>query len=155
MRAARAAARRWVEDPHLLPLGAGHIHDTYEVRCSKGRFVLQRVNQAVFARPEQLMAQMQTVLKCWCDQSEYLVPELCPSADGRLLEVCAGQYWRMWTYLGHTRVVDPVRSVAQAQAAGAAFGRFQSHLTGKGLGAAQLHESIPGFLQLPTLSAPV
>ncbi len=143
---AEQAASHWFDAPQVAPLGAGHIHDTYEVRADSGHFVLQRVNHEVFKQPELLMAQTERLLQQWRQQQRYVVPRLVPNRVGAVGKWIDGQYWRVWEYVSNTVVIDPLQNTAQAHAAGAAFGAFQRCLAQ--LPGAPLQAPIPGFLQL-------
>ncbi len=141
----------WLEGAQLSPLGAGHIHDTYLVRHATGQFVLQRMNQAVFVDPLQVMAQTERVLKQWRMQTRYRVPELIPpqqnlSAANTLGVFVDGEYWRLWRYLADTEVVDPIENQQQVTSAGTAFACCQACLAE--LPGPQLADTIEGFLQL-------
>ena len=144
------ALTHWLNDAQLSPLGAGHIHDTYLVHHSTGQFVLQRVNQAVFSDPLQLMAQAARVLQQWRKQNLYRVPELLPPLDRPSENVFGvsvdGEYWRLWRYLEGTEVVDPIENQQQIKAVGAAFAYFQAYMAD--LPGAPHVDTIKGFLQL-------
>jgi len=140
------AAACWFEGATLRPLGAGHIHDTYRVSVAGQDFVLQRLNTAVFGAPEVLMEQTRGVLAHWSTQPHYHVPHLVADAQGRHGQWLAGDYWRMWTYVANSRVLDPPDSLDQATHAGAAFGFWQAHM--QSLAGAWLVDILPGFLQL-------
>ena len=43
-------------DVQVVPLGAGNINDTYLVQTAGQKFVLQRINSAVFPEPERVVA---------------------------------------------------------------------------------------------------
>ncbi len=46
----------------IAPLGNGNVNDTYRVNTASGEsFVLQRLNTAVFAEPELVMANLQVL----------------------------------------------------------------------------------------------
>lgn len=147
---AEAASRFWFDEVSLAPLGAGHIHDTYLVELrgteSRGQYVLQQINEVVFTDAARVMAQTQRLLGQWGKQSVYLVPELQLSKHGNASERIEGRLWRVWRYIADTTTVDPVGSLAQARAAGAAFGALQRNLAE--LPGPKLLETIEGFLQL-------
>lgn len=157
---AEDAARRWLVDPVLAPLGDGHIHDTYRVSelvseltsdlasqpHTATQYVLQRVNQDVFTDPQLVMAQTQRLLAHWRQQPRYAVPSLETSKSGAFLEQTGAEYWRLWRYIDDTTVVDPVENLSQAVTAGAAFAALQDSLAD--LPDPPLRETIPGFLQL-------
>lgn len=45
----------------IQALGNGNVNDTYLVETSTGTFVLQRLNTSVFAKPEQVMGNLQVL----------------------------------------------------------------------------------------------
>ena len=73
------------------------------------------------------------------------MPQLEPTITGER-SLRADGVWRLWRYLEDTTVVDPLTEIAQARAAGHAFGAFQAHLAG--LAGPRLGNTIPGFLEL-------
>ena len=51
-------AARFSPDNEIIdvrPLGNGNVNDTYLVETGRGGFVLQRINQHVFPRPDWIM----------------------------------------------------------------------------------------------------
>jgi Ser/Thr protein kinase RdoA (MazF antagonist) len=142
---ALAASRLWFVGGEVEPLGDGHIHATFVVRCPSGRYVLQQINETVFQDVERLTEQIRSVLLQWSQQTEYVVPAQIQSLRGNLLEAAGGKLWRVWPFVGDSQVIDPLVNIAQAEAAGLAFARFQQQL-------ADLtpvpKETITGFLQL-------
>ena len=123
--AANDVARLWFHDARAAPLGAGHIHDTFLVTVGSARYVMQRINEHVFQDAEAMLATTAQVLHRWQRQKEYRAPELMRAPGGAAAIRVDGELWRLWRYLEGTRVVDPLRSAAQIEAAGAAFGTFQ------------------------------
>lgn len=142
---AAEAARAWVDPQSVVPLGAGHIHDTYLVVAGGNRYVLQKVNDAVFQDTDLLQTQTQRVLAHWSQQQNFRVPHLEPTTGGEY-HLHAEGVWRLWRYLEGTTVVDPLTEIAQARAAGHAFGAFQAQLAS--LSGPRLGNTIPGFLEL-------
>ncbi len=143
---ARNAAALWFDEFELAPLGAGHIHDTYLVKAGDGDYVLQRLNQAVFANPELVMAQTQRVLDRWQRQDRYTVPRIQATKTGELGAWQDDEFWRVWVFVQDTVVVDPLQTPDQARAAGSAFAAFQHNLAD--LPGERFVDTIEGFLQL-------
>ncbi len=109
---ARAAALALGADVRRVqPFGAGLINDTYLVEADTGEFVLQRVNQDVFADPELVMHNIAIVTNHL--QGRY-VPELVGTHD---------VVWRAWRKVRDTTTVaEPtVARVASAARLLAAF----------------------------------
>ena len=141
-----AAAAAWFEEFSLSPLGSGHIHDTFELRTGPSRFVLQRINEAVFTDGDLVMAQTRRLLDCWQQQDDFVVPELITSLRGTDCERFDDGLWRVWSFIEKSSVVDPVTNLAQAQRAGRAFGSFQTRL--QKLQGPPFADTIAGFMQL-------
>jgi Ser/Thr protein kinase RdoA (MazF antagonist) len=142
---AREAISHWFATSKVEPLGAGHIHDTYLVRESDQRWVLQRVNQIVFTRPRQVMEQTQRLLECWGQQKVYAYPVFVANLSGETYVELDTGFWRLWSFLPGLTIEKP-DSFQQARAAGLAFARLQVAL--QGLDAPRLGETIDNFLQL-------
>jgi Ser/Thr protein kinase RdoA (MazF antagonist) len=139
------------------PFGSGHINDTYRVTAGhdvRTRYVLQRLNHAVFQNPVAVMENIQRVTT-HLGQKNSGAPDalrrvltLIPARDGKpYYRDDAGNWWRMFLFIERTRAVDVVESPAQAFAAAQAFGQFQKLLAD--LPAPRLHDTIPDFHHTP------
>ena len=124
---AQRAIRSWFDHAQLSPLGAGHIHDTYLVRTSDDRYVLQRVNEYVFRDGDLVMRQTRQLLSCWQRQNTYVVPDLISALDGSLAVRSDGSLWRVWRFIAG-RTIDPIQRPSQIEAVARAFARFQDCL---------------------------
>jgi hypothetical protein len=70
------------------PLGAGNVNATYVVEVAGGRrYVLQRLNTAVFERPDLVMANLDTVVR-HCRQRLTLTPPQQTVLPGRCRVRC-------------------------------------------------------------------
>jgi hypothetical protein len=143
--AASTAANLWFDEFELQPLGSGHIHDTRLVAAQGERFVLQCVNEFVFQDGDLVMRQTERLLAHLGSAYQFTIPRLHLSRKGQSSERLHGRLWRVWRYVENTTVVDPIRTTAQAHAAGQAFATLQQQLADL---APRLQETIPGFLQL-------
>lgn len=149
---AAQAASAWWEGAEMSPLGDGHIHQTFLAQIAKTgeRFVLQLVNQTVFADVQQMAEQMPVLLQHLAADREYIkafvVADAQPTRLGTFLHSVGGETWRAWRYVERSRVVDPFTNLQQVESAAHAFGSFQRSLAGF-----QPHSwrpPIPGFLEL-------
>ena len=88
--AAERVARRFLADEpeiRLRPLGQGLINETRLVETRSGRFVLQRVNGAVFADPDAIVANRLYV-------QDWLRGQADASARLRLPRLLRARQWR-------------------------------------------------------------
>jgi Ser/Thr protein kinase RdoA (MazF antagonist) len=157
----RALAREFLLDGNFLsaePFGSGHINDTYrftlEASHARRRYILQRLNHAVFQNPAAVMENIRRVTAhlgekiSGAPDSARRVLTLVPARDGKSFHCDAdGNWWRVFPFIEHTRAVDVVESPAQAFAAAKAFGEFQKLLAD--LPAPRLHDTIPDFHHTP------
>jgi hypothetical protein len=138
--------------------GSGHINDTYQAVFDQAgvqvRFILQRINRAIFKNPAAMMENIQRVTAHLAAQvagepdCERHVLTLIPARNGRGWHVDAdGEYWRVYRFIEKARTYDAVESTDQAFQAAKAFGRFQPLLGG--LPEPRLHDTIPDFHHTP------
>jgi Ser/Thr protein kinase RdoA (MazF antagonist) len=140
------------------PFGSGHINDTYRFTLERAgarrRYILQRLNTAVFQNPAAVMENIRRVtahlgakVSGAPDAARRLLT-LVPARDGKSFYCDAdGNWWRVFPFIERTRAVDVVESPAQAFAAARAFGQFQKLLAD--LPAPRLHDTIPDFHHTP------
>ena len=158
---AATAAHEFQIDGDLIdvaPYGSGHINDTYcAVYRQAGvrvRFIVQRINTAIFKDPAALMENVARVTAHLAakqisepDRARRVLT-LIPARNGRAWHVDAeGGCWRMYRFIEGARSYDAVESVEQAYAAAKAFGGFQQLLAD--LPAPRLHDTIPDFHNTP------
>ncbi len=146
----------------VTPVPGGHINRSWLV--TPGRFLLQRINPAVFPDGRLVLENVARV----CDHlavsarrlglpdPERAVLRLARTADGRPgVQQPDGVCWRLLHYIEGAGSVEEARSPAQAEQAARAFGRFQRLLAD--YAGAPLAETIPGFhdtrLRLEQLTA--
>ncbi len=144
------------------PFGGGHINDTYLLACRNGggdrRYILQRINHAVFKDPARVMeniARVTTHIRGKLEQSagatdidRHVLRLLRTRDGGNYHRDGDGNYWRAYRFVGEAHTYDKVESPAIAYEAGCAFGRFQRLLSD--LPAPRLHETIPHFHDTPS-----
>lgn len=134
------------------PYGNGHINRTYLVETdADARYILQRINHAVFPDVDGLMGNIALV-------TEYLRAQglndretltLIPTVDGQkyLRYGCDdsenGGYYRMYAFIENSVCLERAETAADFQQSAVAFGRFQMLL--RDFPAARLKETLPGF----------
>lgn len=138
------------------PLGAGHINDTfiaaYRIDGQTKRYVHQRINDDVFAKPELVMANLEIVTR---HQQKVLADQKHPDIDRARLQIVLTidkktfhidsdqKYWRTLHYIEDTRTHEVAKTPGLAHAAARAFGRFHKNMAG--LAADRLVETITDF----------
>ncbi|MEZ4712504.1 MAG: phosphotransferase [Caldilineaceae bacterium] len=138
------------------PLGAGNVNDTYLVHTSsptRNKFVMQRINQQVFKRPELIMLNLRTFsehVQQRLDQERdvdghrWEVPGVTPTHAGQDFFVDeAGEFWRVIDFVDASHTFSAIQDSAHAREAGYALGRFHSLLSD--LDPARLHDTLEGF----------
>jgi hypothetical protein len=142
------------------PWGSGHINDTFRATwTSQGqarRYIHQRINDHVFPEPEAVMRNIAAVtrhvrgrlLERGTPDLDRRVLTLVPTRAGRDFHVDEeGHYWRTYLFVENSRSVDVMEHLAQAFAAGRAFGEFQVLLAN--YEGPRLDETIRGFHDTP------
>lgn len=140
--------------------GNGYINDTFIVILDVGgvedRVVLQRINQAVFTRPQDVMGNLRQITEhChrkinrdagrYAEQGRHWqLTHIIPTRDGRDFFVDErGNVWRCLTYIGGARAYATVQSDRHAEECGLAVGHFLSLVSD--MDPARLRQTIPGF----------
>ncbi|MBN2447814.1 MAG: aminoglycoside phosphotransferase family protein [Phycisphaerae bacterium] len=144
------------------PLAGGHINRSFVVTlegdAGTTRYVLQRLNRSVFARPELVMENITRVVE---HIARRLEAEGTPDRQRRVMRVFrtqgderqryysdeTGECWRMCGFVEDTRSFVAASDPAQARAAARAFGEFHRLLSD--FPADELHETIPRFHDTP------
>jgi len=143
------------EPIEIAPIPVGHINDTYIVTTAGRRYVLQRINQIVFTKPVQVMANIVRIT----EHIRAKVTATDPQLAARQLEVIptkdgGGYYrdahddvWRIYNFIEDAVTYDSLQSAAPAREAARMFGWFQRMLID--LPGPPLYETIPGFHNTP------
>jgi thiamine kinase-like enzyme len=138
-----------------IPVGSGHIHDTYLVTTTAkdgDQYILQRLNNKVFKNIPQLQSNIERVTahirsklskRPGSDMKRECL-NLVDSLEGRTWITDEDQnYWRMYYFIPRHKSYDIVDSPDKAFEGGKAVGRFQAMLSD--LGGEPLFETIPWF----------
>jgi hypothetical protein len=157
----------------LVPLGNGHINDTFlstwnqGIPCNQGapwnhgdakvRYTHQRINSQVFEKPNEVM---ENILRVTGHIRNKLAAEGQGDRDRRTLTVipsrggepwvrdAEGGWWRSYRFIEHACSHELARSPEEGRLLGRSIGRFQNQLAD--LGGERLHETIPGFHNMET-----
>ena len=143
------AFRAGSADVQVVPLGAGNINDTYLVQTAGQKFVLQRINSAVFPEPERVVANFARVSRHIAEvagsQSEpFLCAQLILTANGGLsYQDGEGGVWRAQSWVDHLSADLISFKHDTAAQLGRVLARF--HQLTMDLPERSLAEPIPGF----------
>ena len=120
------------------PLGSGNVNDTYLVNSSTGLSVLQRINTAVFQRPELVMHNLHQLSRHMQRKLQQGHPALvsrrwehpqliCTHRSDQTWHCCeAGGFWRSLSFIPQADTVDVIAGVQQARELGSGLGLFHS-----------------------------
>ncbi len=146
------------------PFGAGLINETWRCSFRAGgavrRYLLQRINRGVFARPELVMENVETVTfhlaarirREGVADPAAASPVLVGARGGGFSVVDdQGGHWRMFIFLEDADAFDAVRDERHAHEVGRCLGRFQTLLSD--LPPSRLHDTLPGFHHTPVYLA--
>jgi len=140
--------------------GSGLINDTYLCEFvdngAARKYIVQRINDAVFKQPEQVMQNVEVVTnhvisalrKRGVIDPGAVTPALVQTRDGRsFLRGANGTYWRMFHFIETGAVYDTVRDANHAFEVGRAVGGFQALVSD--LSPDRLYDTLPGFHSTP------
>ena len=135
----------------IVPLGKGHINDSYKVASKGNEYVLQRINHHIFKNVPELQhnifrvtSHIRAKLEAQgVSEIDRRVLTLVPTQDvGLYYKESNGNYWRLMDYIKESKSYDEINPEL-AYRAGMAFGEFQKMLAD--LPGDPLFETIPDF----------
>lgn len=141
----------------LLSIDTGNVNDTYRVikrtSYSEGQFVLQRINQAVFPRPDLVMANMKAItdfchrrLEEEADKADRIwqLPRVIPTLGGGDYFIDEnGDHWRALSMIASATSHETVIDVEHAYETGYVLGHFQKIIAE--YPPDRLADTLPGF----------
>ena len=138
-------------------IGHGNINKTYDVTLQDGeksaRYIFQQVNTYVFQDPEEMMDNISRVtahigaLIARQNGDPDGVMHYIARPDGSYLAYEGEECWRVCDFVPNSLAINGSNDPALLQAAGRAFGRFQTQLSD--FDAASLHPTIRAFHNTP------
>lgn len=138
--------------------GTGNVNDTYLVRVTGGRtvldFILQRLNPRVFPEPERIMHNLRVLddhvrpkLLARPNQ-RWELPAIIPTRTGAdHYRDGSGAFWRAQSFIADTESFATIKNEAQAQETGRGLGFFHGLI--HDLPPHLLHDTLPGFHVTP------
>lgn len=141
----------------IRPHGQGLINDTFIVTTDTGhQIILQRINRHVFPHPERIMENLRVLTghirqRAAADTTAgrmLRLPEILTARNsGDFVVDADGGFWRAQEFIAHTRTLDRISDIAQAEEVGSALGRF--HALIHDLDPVRLRQTLPGFHDAP------
>ncbi len=134
-------------DYSISRIGTGHIHKTYKLD-GKGCYVLQRVNNNVFRKPEIISSNLRLASDYLKKKfPDYLFLTCIPSLhQTETVMDDAGFPWRLFPYMENTITIDKVETPEEAFSAASEFGKLTSYLDKADV--SLFRETIPQFHDL-------
>ncbi|MCV6631217.1 MAG: aminoglycoside phosphotransferase family protein [Flavobacteriaceae bacterium] len=112
----------------------GLINTTYKVATDRGEFVLQQINQEVFADTAGLMGNI-ALLQAHTEQVGGTMLEFLPTTAGNWWhEDALGGHWRLMRYIANTSVYNVPPNMDVARSSGKLLGDFHAQLRDIDLG---------------------
>ena len=136
------------DELHMSPLGNGLINSTWKLSVDGKDYVLQKVNDEVFKKPEDIDKNLNLIaahLQQYYPQYNLLQPIF--ALDGStLVQKSEHEYFRMFPFIPDSHSKDVVETPEQAFQAAARFGKFTNMLAG--ISVNELKITIPDFHNL-------
>ncbi len=133
------------------PYGSGHINSTFLVKTDTGkRYILQKVNTAIFPDPEALMRNILLVtghLRKKDPDPRHVLTLVPVLSGGYSLNLGEEGFWRTYEFITGGVCLDRAETPADFRLSGKAFGAFQRQMAD--FPAEELREVIPGFHDTP------
>ncbi len=127
---------------HADRLSGGRVNETYRVTYNTGRiYVFQRLSEAAFAQPDQVMHNISLVTAYLADNPCICVQNYYTTADGCCL-VMENGFWRVTDYI-EARTFSAAEEPWIAEEAGRVYGTFLREL--EAFPVERLHRTIPEF----------
>ena len=133
----------------IKPFGSGLINNTWLITDKGKDFILQRINDNVFKKPQDIATNIRLIDEYLEENHpEYLfaTPYKTSTGDDMFFLKDEG-YFRLFRFIKNSHTTDVVDSTSQAFEAAQQFGRFTNLLSGFPVN--QLKFTIPDFHNLP------
>ena len=141
-------------DSEYSPYGNGHINDTFLV-VNKRRYILQRMNDSIFLRPDKMMENIIGVTEHIRSKAQARGGDIAraslvvvPTQNGDMFyRDSIGSWWRLYEFTEGTVTKEVVEDANDFYTCAEAFGAFQADLAD--YPAEKLYETIKNFHNTP------
>ncbi len=142
----------------IIPLGGGNINDTFLAifrnAYSETQVILQRINDKVFPKPEQIMANMHRITRhahrklakaILTSDRVWQLPKIIPTRDGAdfFRDDDDGSFWRVITKISSATAFPTPQGPEHAAECGAVLAHFHSLVAD--INPSLLADPLPGF----------
>lgn len=142
--------RNFSIDVKVASYGNGHINDTY-IADSEPKYILQRINNSIFKKPEEVMSNILGVTEFLRkkieldggDPDRETLTVIKTNDGSSFYKTKDGNYFRMYKYVENSVGYEKVENSNQFYEAARAFGRFQKMLADYPTD--KLYDTIPQF----------
>ena len=130
------------------PLVSGLINKTWKITCGQKAYILQRINDHVFKKPNEIAENIRMIYDYQKKNSaDYLfVSPVKNLKQEEMVHDATEGYFRLFPFIQDSHTINVVTSPDQAFEAAFQFGKFTQLLAG--FDASQLHTTIPDFHNL-------
>lgn len=116
--------------------GNGHINDTYHLEFSNDEYILQRINTDIFAKPYELMENIELVtqflkekiIENGGDPNRETLNVVLTKDGKNIYKDSENNFWRAYDYIDQTYSYELVEDPEDFYESGLAFGTFQYRL---------------------------
>jgi len=131
----------------ITPFGNGLINHTWKIISADGEFLLQKINQQVFRKPEDILDNCRMLSKYFkANYPDYLFIAPLQTTTGMNFVLSADQYFRLFPFVTGSYSRDEADRPGLAFEASKQFARFTRLLSG--FDPRQLHITLPDFHNL-------
>ncbi|MDP5120977.1 MAG: aminoglycoside phosphotransferase family protein [Spirosomaceae bacterium] len=131
----------------IKPFGNGLINDTFLVNCASESFILQKVNTAVFTKPETIASNLELAGNYLKEKApDYLFIKPILTKVHEHYAVVENSFWRLTHFIENSYSIDNIEEPKQAYLAAKAFGNLTKKLDG--INVELFEPTIPDFHNL-------
>ena len=132
----------------VIPYGNGLINRTWKINTADGAYILQKINDSVFKKPEDIAYNI-NLLNEYLEQHspDYFFTAPLRSTDGKaIISIDDEGFFRLFPFVVGSYTREVVETPEQAYEAAAQFGKFARMLSG--FDTRKLKKTIPDFHDL-------
>ena len=124
--------------------GDGHINDTFLIETNLKKYIIQKINNKVFKKPNKLMENF-CLITNWMEENDnnYKGIKLVKTKKGKMYLKNEKKYYRCYEYIENCDCYDKVDDLNIVYEMGKALGRFDKTLENFPIN--KLHNVIPNF----------